>query len=61
MFKVLEMLDEVADLDMILVPVGGGGLISGVSSAAKQINPDIKVVGIMFVSFYCFAQIPHSF
>lgn len=55
----LEMLDEVADLDMILVPVGGGGLISGVSSAAKQINPDIKVVGIsakgapaMFESFH---------
>ena len=55
----LEMLDEVADLDMILVPVGGGGLISGVSSAAKQINPDIKVGGIsakgapaMFESFH---------
>lgn len=42
----LEMLDEISDLDMILVPVGGGGLISGVASAAKQINPAIKVIGV---------------
>ncbi|HEG2606260.1 threonine ammonia-lyase [Campylobacter sp. W0066.1] len=42
----LEMLDEISDLDMILAPVGGGGLISGVASAAKQINPAIKVVGV---------------
>lgn len=43
---VLEMLDEISDLDMILAPVGGGGLISGVASAAKQINPAIKVIGV---------------
>lgn len=55
----LEMLDEIDDLDMILAPVGGGGLISGIASVAKQINPDIKVVGVsakgapaMFESFY---------
>lgn len=55
----LEMLDEINDLDMILAPVGGGGLISGIASVAKQINPDIKVVGVsakgapaMFESFY---------
>lgn len=42
----LEMLDEISDLDMILVPVGGGGLISGVASTAKQINPAIKVIGV---------------
>lgn len=55
----LEMLDEINDLDMILVPVGGGGLISGIASVAKQINPSIKIVGVsakgapaMFESFY---------
>lgn len=55
----LEMLDEINDLDMILAPVGGGGLISGIASVAKQINPGIKVVGVsakgapaMFESFY---------
>ncbi|KAA6229046.1 MULTISPECIES: threonine ammonia-lyase [unclassified Campylobacter] len=42
----LEMLNDVADLDMIIVPVGGGGLISGVASAAKQINPNIKVIAV---------------
>lgn len=54
----LEMLDEVSDLDYIVVPVGGGGLISGVASCAKQINPNIKIIGVsakgapaMFESF----------
>lgn len=42
----LEMLDDINDIDAVLVPVGGGGLISGVASAAKQINPDIKIVGV---------------
>lgn len=42
----LEMLDEVADLDIIIVPVGGGGLASGVASCVKQVNPNIKVVGV---------------
>lgn len=42
----LEMLDEIADLDMVIVPVGGGGLISGVASCVKQVNPNIKVVGV---------------
>ncbi|NPA12015.1 MAG: threonine ammonia-lyase [Epsilonproteobacteria bacterium] len=42
----LEMLEKVPDLDYIVVPVGGGGLISGIASAAKQINPHIKVVGV---------------
>ena len=40
----LEMLDEVGDLDVIIVPVGGGGLASGVASCVKQENPKIKVV-----------------
>lgn len=42
----LEILEEINDLDTIIVPVGGGGLISGVASAAKQINPDIKIIGV---------------
>ena len=42
----LEMLDEISDLDMIIAPVGGGGLISGIASAAKQINPNIKIIGV---------------
>ena len=41
----LELLEEVPDLDMILVPVGGGGLISGIAVAVSVIAPNIKVVG----------------
>jgi threonine dehydratase len=41
----LEMLDQIPDLDVLIVPVGGGGLISGVATAAKAINPDIYVIG----------------
>ena len=41
----LELLEEVPDLDMILVPVGGGGLISGIAIAVSVIAPKIKVVG----------------
>ncbi|WP_170000537.1 threonine ammonia-lyase [Campylobacter sp. RM9328] len=40
----LEMLDEMSDLDMVVIPVGGGGLASGVASCVKQVNPNIKVV-----------------
>ena len=41
----LEMLDKVNDLDFVVVPIGGGGLISGISSVIKQLNPNIKVIG----------------
>jgi threonine dehydratase len=42
----LEMLEEVPDLDMLVIPIGGGGLISGTAIAAKAINPAIRVVGV---------------
>lgn len=42
----LEILEELPDVDIILVPIGGGGLISGVAVAAKSINPNIKVIGV---------------
>ncbi len=42
----LEMLAEFPDLDILVVPIGGGGLISGNAIAAKAINPDIEVVGV---------------
>lgn len=42
----LEILKSVPDLDAIVVPVGGGGLISGVAFAAKKLNPKIKVYGV---------------
>ena len=42
----LEVLDELPDADIILVPMGGGGLISGIASAAKLKNPLIKIIGV---------------
>lgn len=41
-----EFLDQVADLDTLLVPIGGGGLVAGCLVAAKAINPKIKVIGV---------------
>lgn len=42
----LEIMEDLKDVDIIVVPVGGGGLISGVAIAAKSINPEIKIIGV---------------
>jgi threonine dehydratase len=42
----LEMLASVPDLDVLIVPIGGGGLISGMAVAAKTLKPDIEIVGV---------------
>ena len=50
----LEMLEDAPDLEILPVPIGGGGLISGVATAAKAIKPDIRIIGVepaMFPSF----------
>ncbi|MDH4384941.1 MAG: threonine ammonia-lyase [Caulobacter sp.] len=50
----LEMLEDVPDLEILPVPIGGGGLISGVATAAKALKPDIRIIGCepaMYPSF----------
>lgn len=42
----LEILENLSDTDMILVPVGGGGLVSGIAVAARAIHPEIEVIGV---------------
>jgi threonine dehydratase len=42
----LEMLEDAPDLDAIVVPIGGGGLMSGISIAARSIKPDIELIGV---------------
>ncbi|MFM5953747.1 MAG: threonine ammonia-lyase [Novosphingobium sp.] len=51
----LEMLEDVPDLDMLVIPVGGGGLSTGMGVAARAIKPDIALVGVeaeLFPSMY---------
>ena len=42
----LEILDDFADVDIVLAPAGGGGLLSGVACAIKNVNPKVKVIGV---------------
>jgi len=42
----LEICQDVNDLDAVIVPIGGGGLISGIASAVKQLQPDCQVIGV---------------
>ncbi len=42
----LEILQEMPDVEAVIVPIGGGGLISGVAFAIKQLRPDVKVYGV---------------
>jgi threonine dehydratase len=51
----LELLHDAPDLDVLLVPIGGGGLISGIAVAAKALKPSIKIIGVqtqLFPSFF---------
>jgi threonine dehydratase len=41
----LEMLEAVPELDMIVVPIGGGGLIAGIATAARAVKPDVRIIG----------------
>ncbi|MFM5930111.1 MAG: threonine ammonia-lyase [Novosphingobium sp.] len=51
----LEMLEDMPDLDVLVIPVGGGGLSSGMGTAARAIKPDIGLIGVeaeLFPSMY---------
>ncbi|MDZ4717840.1 MAG: threonine/serine dehydratase [Roseiflexaceae bacterium] len=42
----LELLEDLPDVDCVLIAIGGGGLIAGMSSAIKQLRPDVKIIGV---------------
>ena len=46
----LELLEEVPDLAQVVVPVGGGGLASGVAIAVKSARPEVEVVGVQIAA-----------
>lgn len=43
----LELLAQLPDVDQIVVPIGGGGLITGISYAMKHLKPDVRIIGVM--------------
>jgi threonine dehydratase len=43
----LEILEELDDIDYLVVPIGGGGLISGIGSYVRQVKPDITIIGVV--------------
>lgn len=42
----LEILEDVPDVDAVVVPVGGGGIISGIAAAIKQLRPQVRIIGV---------------
>lgn len=49
----LEIVDEVPEVEVVVVPVGGGGLIAGVATAIKALRPDVRVVGVEAAGAAC--------
>ena len=47
----LEILEDLKNIDEIYVPVGGGGLIAGVSIVIKSINPKVRIIGVESTAF----------
>lgn len=52
----IEILDAVPDIDTLLVPIGGGGLISGIAIAAKALKPEIRIIGVQVDTFPSMAE-----
>lgn len=42
----LEILEDLPDVDLVLIPIGGGGLISGISTAIKSVKPEARIIGV---------------
>ncbi len=47
----LEMLKDEPDLDILVVPIGGGGLIGGIAIIAREMRPNIKIIGVQTKSY----------
>jgi len=47
----LEILQQMADVETVVVPVGGGGLISGIATAVKSLRPEVRIVGVQVARF----------
>lgn len=56
----LELLEQIPGLDTVVVPIGGGGLISGIAIAVKSLHPHIKVIGVQTAAVSTMAQLFHT-
>ena len=56
----LEFVEDIKDLDLLVIPIGGGGLISGVSIVAKALNPNIKIYGVQTEKFPSMYNVLHK-
>lgn len=52
----LEILDQIWDIDTVVVPVGGGGLIAGLATALKSFNPSIHIIGVQSENVHGMAE-----
>ncbi len=52
----LEVVEQVPQLEAIIVPIGGGGLIAGVATAVKHLRPDVQVIGVEPANSTCFSS-----
>lgn len=56
----LEILEQIKDLDSVVIPIGGGGLISGIAIAIKSLNPKIKIIGVQSAVVSTMSQLYHN-
>ena len=56
----LELMEDVKNLDLLVIPIGGGGLISGISIVAKSLNPNIKIFGVQTEKFPSMYNVLHK-
>ena len=56
----LEIMEDIKNLDLLVIPIGGGGLISGISIVAKALNPNIKIYGVQTEKFPSMYNVLHK-
>ena len=56
----LELMDDIKNLEILVIPIGGGGLISGISIVAKSLNPNIKIFGVQTEKFPSMYNVLHK-
>ena len=56
----LELMDDIKNLDLLVIPIGGGGLISGISIIAKSLNPNVKIFGVQTEKFPSMYNLIHK-